>query len=137
MSVSPGVILFYCSQAPSCGGGQTPICDMRKVYRSLFFQSISIHTLTFYFESFMFQCRDIQTHRDCLADILDKGVRYCRSLPSSRSTRGALYNWEKTFRTEDKLEVESLLLGLGYEVEWREGKRGGWRGESQAVSVLR
>ena len=65
------------------------------------------------------------------------GVRYCRSLPSARSSRGALYNWEKTFRTEDKLEVESLLLGLGYEVEWREGKRGGWRGESQPLSVLR
>ena len=50
-----GKILFYCSQAPSCGGGQTPICDMRKVYS------------------------DIETHRDSLAHLLDNGVRYCRS----------------------------------------------------------
>ena len=50
-----GKILFYCSQAPSCGGGQTPICDMRKVLS------------------------DIETHRDTLGHLLDHGVRYCRS----------------------------------------------------------
>ena len=35
---------------------------------------------------------------------------------------GALYNWEKTFHTEDKLEVETVLASLGYQVEWREGE---------------
>ena len=51
-----GKILFYCSEAPSCGGGQTPICDMRKVYS------------------------DIEIHRDSLGHLLDNGVRYCRSV---------------------------------------------------------
>ena len=35
---------------------------------------------------------------------------------------GALYNWEKTFQTEDKLEVERVLASLGYQVEWRSGE---------------
>ena len=63
---------------------------------------------------------DMEDHRDLLGNILQEGVRYCRSLPSSRSSRGALYNWEKTFTTEDKEEVERLLASLGYEVEWKE-----------------
>ena len=90
------MILFYCTSPPTCGGGQTPICDMRKVYT------------------------DMEDHRDLLGNILQEGVRYCRSLPSSRSSRGALYNWEKTFTTENKEEVERLLASLGYEVEWKE-----------------
>ena len=31
----PGKILFYCNSAPTCDGGQTPICDMRKVYKDM------------------------------------------------------------------------------------------------------
>ena len=95
-----GVILFYCSQAPSCGGGQTPICDMRKVYKDLA-QDVSV-----------------------LEPLMDSGVRsvrYSRFLPSSRSQSQPLYNWEKTFYTEDKMEVERTLEGLGYNVEWRRG----------------
>lgn len=44
-----------------------------------------------------------------------------RFLPSSRSQSQPLYNWEKTFYTEDKTEVERTLQGLGYNVEWRRG----------------
>ena len=44
-----------------------------------------------------------------------------RFLPSSRSQSQSLYNWEKTFYTEDKTEVERTLQGLGYNVEWRRG----------------
>ena len=44
-----------------------------------------------------------------------------RFLPSSRSKSQPLYNWEKTFYTDDKMEVEKTLEGLGYNVEWRKG----------------
>ena len=44
-----------------------------------------------------------------------------RFLPSARSQAKPLYNWEKTFYTEDKKEVETTLEGLGYNVEWRRG----------------
>ena len=50
-----GKILFYCNSAPGCGGGQTPICDMRKVYR------------------------DIVAQGAVLGPLLDRGVRYSRS----------------------------------------------------------
>ena len=47
---------------------------------------------------------------------------FSRSLPSCRSSRGSLYNWEKTFKTDDKEEVETVLASLGYQVEWRSGE---------------
>ena len=43
-----------------------------------------------------------------------------RCLPSGRSKLKPLYNWEKTFYTESKSEVEAVLAGLGYSVEWRD-----------------
>jgi len=91
----PGKILFYCLSAPSCGGGQTPICDMRKVYSEMI------------------------EHRQLLEALLQNGIRYSRFLPSAQSRHKPLYNWEKTFYTEKKEEVENVLTGLGYEVEWR------------------
>eukprot|EP00092_Neocalanus_flemingeri_P035910 GFUD01039099.1.p1 GENE.GFUD01039099.1~~GFUD01039099.1.p1 ORF type:complete len:365 (-),score=111.07 GFUD01039099.1:45-1139(-) len=91
----PGRIMFYCHQAPQpWEGGQTPICDMRKVYQELL------------------------NHSDILQPLLDEGVRYYRTLPSRHTSQGALYSWEKTFFTEDKASVESTLVGLGYEMEW-------------------
>jgi hypothetical protein len=93
----PGRIMFYCHQAPQpCEGGQTPICDMRKVYQELL------------------------NHSAILQPLLDDGLRYYRTLPSRHSSQGALYSWEKTFFTEDKASVESTLSGLGYEMEWTE-----------------
>ena len=44
-----------------------------------------------------------------------------RFLPSARSNLQPLYNWQKTFFTEDKEVVGSVLSGLGYEFEWIEG----------------
>ena len=91
-----GKILFYCNSAPGCGGGQTPICDMRKVYR------------------------DIVAQGAVLGPLLDRGVRYSRSHSYKPPRHGnnktvtrflpaaskSLYNWEKTFYTEDKAEVK-------------------------------
>lgn len=90
----PGKIMFYCHQAPqSWEGGQTPICDMRKVYQEL------------------------RTYSS-LQPLLDEGLRYYRTLPSRHTSQGALYSWEKTFFTEDKASVEATLSGLGYDMEW-------------------
>ena len=96
-AVMPDKILFYCHSPPSCAGGQTPVCDMRRVY-----------------------C-DMVEHRDHLGTIFNKGVRYSRFLPSRDSAKGTLYSWEKTFYTADKPEVETLLANLGYNVEWLAG----------------
>jgi len=92
----PGKIMFYCHQAPQpWEGGQTPICDMRKVYQGLLEHSL-------------------------LQPLLDEGLRYYRTLPSRHSPQGSLYSWEKTFFTEDKASVETTLVGLGYDMEWTE-----------------
>ena len=91
----PGRIMFYCHQAPQhWEGGQTPICDMRKVYQEL------------------------KIHSSILKPLLEEGVRYYRTLPSRDTSQGALYSWEKTFFTTDRDQVESTLTGLGYDMEW-------------------
>ena len=90
-----GKILFYCNSPSFCEGGQTPICDMRRVYR------------------------DLAEYTRSLQPLMDNGVRYSRFLPSARSNLQPLYNWQKTFFTEDKEDVGSVLSGLGYEYEWR------------------
>ena len=111
-----GKILFYCNSPPTCEGGQTPICDMRKVYR------------------------DLAEYTRLLQPLMENGVRYSRCavldacikypirfsfsprfLPSARSNLQPLYNWQKTFFTEDKKDVGNVLSGLGYEYEWLEG----------------
>ena len=65
--------------------------------------------------------RDLAQDENVLEPLMGRGVRYSRFLPSSRSQSQPLYNWEKTFYTEDKMEVERTLEGLGYNVEWRRG----------------
>ena len=83
----PGKIMFYCHHAPLPGeGGQTPICDMRRVY-----QQLSQHSL--------------------LQPLVREGLRYYRTLPSRHTSQGSLYSWEKTFFTEDRGRVERTLGG--------------------------
>ena len=53
-AVMPDKILFYCHHPPSCDGGQTPVCDMRRVYS------------------------DMVAHAHQLGSILSKGLRYSR-----------------------------------------------------------
>ena len=107
-----GKILFYCNSAPGCGGGQTPICDMRKVYR------------------------DIVAQGAVLGPLLDRGVRYSRFLPAASKS---LYNWEKTFYTEDKAEVKLysyLLISSKYPViisDFLGGASAGWAGLQRGV----
>ena len=47
--------------------------------------------------------RDIVAQGAVLGPLLDRGVRYSRFLPAASKS---LYNWEKTFYTEDKAEVK-------------------------------
>jgi len=90
----PGKIMFYCHHAPlPHEGGQTPICDMRKVYQDL-------------------------TKHPILQPLLTEGLRYYRTLPSRHTSQGSLYSWEKTFFTEDRNSVEITLTELGYDMEW-------------------
>ena len=83
--------MFYCHTAPR-EGGQTPICDMRKVGQ------------------------DVLEHRHVLGDLIDEGVRYYRTLSSITTPSGSLYSWEKIFATSDKRKVEQDLKQFGYQV---------------------
>ena len=90
----PGRIMFYCHQAPKPGeGGQTPVCDMRRVYQRL-------------------------KDDPLISTLIEEGLRYYRTLPSRHSSQGSLYSWEKTFFTEEKKSVEATLVNLGYDMEW-------------------
>ena len=64
---------------------------------------------------------DMLEHSDKLGTIFTKRIRYSRFLPSRISAKGSLYSWEKTFYTESKPEVETLLTDMGYSVEWLDG----------------
>merc|ERR1719334_2108445 len=89
----PGKIIFYCHQAPPpSAGGQTPVCDMRSVYRAL------------------------KDRKKELGNIMDAGVRYYRTLPSIHTPEGRLYSWQKTFPGLGRQEVDSVLAHKG--IHW-------------------
>merc|ERR1719334_1632060 len=91
----PGKIIFYCHQAPPpSAGGQTPVCDMRSVYRAL------------------------KDRKKELGNIMDAGVRYYRTLPSIHTPEGRLYSWQKTFPGLGRQEVDSVLAHKGIHWEW-------------------
>ena len=56
--------------------------------------------------------------RDIVGSLIDDGTRYYRTLPSITTPEGAVYSWEKTFATSDKVKVESDLAKFGYSAEW-------------------
>jgi len=93
----PRRIMFFCHHAPEpTEGGETPICDMSKVFTTI---------------------NTDPRLRTLLGGLMQK-MRYSRVLPSRKSEGGVLYSWEKTFYTENKEEVEVTLSGLGYDCEW-------------------
>ena len=77
-------------------GGQTPICDMRKV------------------------TADLNEKQDIVGNLMEHGIRYYRTLPSIKTPEGAVYSWEKTFATSDREKVEKDLASFGYTAEWTE-----------------
>ena len=53
-----------------------------------------------------------------LKELMEKGVRYYRTLHSRDTEDGALYSWQKTFPSATCAEIEAKLGELGYTTEW-------------------
>ena len=53
-----------------------------------------------------------------LEELIEKGVRYYRTLHSRDTEDGALYSWQKTFPSASCAEIEAKLEKLGYSTEW-------------------
>ena len=53
-----------------------------------------------------------------LKEVMEKGVRYYRTLHSRDTEEGALYSWQKTFPSATSAEIEAKLGELGYTTEW-------------------
>ena len=56
--------------------------------------------------------------REELKEVMEKGVRYYRTLHSRDTEDGALYSWQKTFPSATRAEIEDKLGQLGYTTEW-------------------
>lgn len=90
--------LFFCALKPSVGpGGETPLCDLRAVYRDL----------------------DPAVRERWEA----RGVRIVRNYwgPEGKDKRDLrqLKRWDEMFRTTDKAVVEQMCRDNGMEPEWR------------------
>ena len=53
-----------------------------------------------------------------LKELMEKGVRYYRTLHSRDTEDGAFYSWQKTFPSATCAEIEAKLEELGYSTEW-------------------
>jgi hypothetical protein len=87
----PAKVLFFCLTSPG-QGGQTPLVDMRRVYRAL------DPALRRAFE--------------------ERGIRQIRTLPRRRSPF-TVKTWPEMFETDDRAAVESLCRSEGSEFAWR------------------
>lgn len=97
---TPSRIFFYCDKAPWIGG-ETTIADGRAVLNDI---PRAIRE--------RFKTNQVRFERKLLNAT---GVRkYLLSL--SRSFR--MMSWQNTFRTSDRLSVESILKSQGYKFEW-------------------
>ncbi|MCF8258624.1 MAG: TauD/TfdA family dioxygenase [Flavobacteriales bacterium] len=95
LPTAPRYLLFFCHVQPS-GGGQTPVCDFRKVYEQL------DPTVREEFER--------------------KGVRYVRNYSGPLSKKGLdlfqLKPWHELFKTTDRTEVERQCAETGLRATW-------------------
>lgn len=95
LPTAPRYLFFFCHVQPS-GGGQTPVCDFRKVYQQL---DMGI--------------------RD---EFERKGVRYVRNYsgPGSRKGRDMfqLKPWDELFKTTDRAEIERQCAETGLRPTW-------------------
>ncbi len=88
----PDKVAFFCEVAPN-KGGETPIADMRAVFKALPPELIE-----------RFQA---------------KGVRLRRRLPKVNITGNkAVRTWQETFGTNNRSEIESLATKLHWELNW-------------------
>ena len=84
----PSYLLFCCIQ-PAEVGGQTPLADGRMIYRDMPAHTVNMMT--------------------------EKKLKYIRNLPNKI---GFGKTWQKTFETEDKIEVENFLNNNKTDFVW-------------------
>ncbi|HIK07009.1 MAG TPA: TauD/TfdA family dioxygenase [Trichormus sp. M33_DOE_039] len=88
----PEKIAFFCDVAP-IKGGETPIADMRAVYKAL--------------------------PLDLIKRFEKRGVKLCRRLPTKNWTGNqAVRTWQETFETDNRREVEHIAEKLGWQLKW-------------------
>jgi alpha-ketoglutarate-dependent taurine dioxygenase len=88
----PDKIAFFCDVAPAVGG-ETPIADMRAVYKALPINLI----------------KRFEKH----------GIKLRRRLPSKNWTGNpAVRTWQETFETNHRQEVEQIAEKLGWQLKW-------------------
>lgn len=86
----PDMLLLFC-ETPARRGGQTPVADMRAVYRRL--------------------------PADLRARWEDKGVRLHRRLPS-RKLHALENSWQQVYRVATREELEAAAAAKGWQVRW-------------------
>ena len=91
LSRYPGKILFYCHSEPSAGG-QTPLADMRQVYRDL--------------------------DPAVRARFEERGVRLIRCYPD-RGHLIAFRSWQAAYGTDDRAVVEDICRAQETDVAWQ------------------
>jgi alpha-ketoglutarate-dependent taurine dioxygenase len=97
----PRRVFFCCLVEPAEGGGETPLCDFRRVWRDL----------------------DPQVRRR----FEEGGIRHVRNYAAPGNEAGAdptqLKPWPDMFQTRDHARVESACRAEGFEPTWLEGDR--------------
>lgn len=97
----PRRLFFCCLVEPQGGGGETPLCDFRAVWRDL----------------------DPEVRRR----FEDKGVRnirnYCGPDGGSKFDLWKLKRWDEMFQTTDRALVEQKAKENGFECVWKSGGR--------------
>jgi alpha-ketoglutarate-dependent taurine dioxygenase len=110
LPTAPRYLFFFCHVQPS-GGGQTPVCDFRKVYQQL--------------------------DPAIREEFERKGVRYVRNYSGPKSKKGKdmfqLKPWNELFKTTDRAEVERQCAETGLRFTWLEDDRLRLENERPAV----
>ena len=95
----PRSVFFCCLDEPAEGGGETPLCDFRKVWREL--------------------------PADVRQRFEDGGIRIVRNYTGKSEERAddptMLKPWTDMFLTQDREEVEKKCAEEGFEPTWLEG----------------
>ena len=87
---TPDKVAFFCEITPG-GGGQTPLCDMRRVLEKL--------------------------PKDLVKRFEDKGLMLTRQLPETKE-QGYEVTWPTMFGTSDRKEAEAFAAKRGWRLEW-------------------
>lgn len=95
----PSRLFFWCAIAPRGEGGETPLVDVRRVYRDL--------------------------EPETRARFVSRGVRNIRNYAGpdggGRFDLWKLKPWHDMFQTRDRARVEELCAKNGFEATWRAG----------------